>query len=221
MYIDELEKGKNITLSVKVGNENLEFETTVQDSVPKKHAITSDIVRQNDRIVSFKGASVFVDLYFYPADSAPILFKNVKIHLIKDKENNIMYVISTNSPSTTYNRRESYRIFVGKSVVVQRGLNRAVDDAILKDLCAHGFSLTVGEAGTQYEINQTVHTVYNDIIDEIGKEYSFQLHGLIIRKDESENGRVVYGCRLNNKVIGLDNYIMIKERIRLSKKNNN
>lgn len=221
MYINELEKGQKITLSVKIGTETVEFETTVQEPVEKKRAITADVVRDKEKIVSFKSSNIFVDLYYYPSDAAPILFKNVKVLLFKDKEDNVCYVIATNSPSSTVNRRESFRIFVGKTVVVQRGLNRAADDAILKDLCNNGFSFTVDENATQYEVNQTIHTVLNDTIEEIGREYSFQLYGIILRRDEIENGRVVYGCKLNSKVPGLETYIMLKERIRLSKKNGN
>lgn len=62
---------------------------------------------------------------------------------------------------------------------------------------------------------QVIHTVLNDRIDEIAKNYTFQLYGLIVRKVELENGRVIYGCKLNNPVPGLENYIMIKERIRI------
>jgi len=221
MYINELEKGQKITLSVKIGSNTVEFETTVQESVEKKHAILADVVRDKDKVVSFNSSSIFIDLFCYPSNSAPHLFKNVKVLLFKNKEGDVSYVITSNSPSSIINRRECYRIFIGKAIMVQRGLNRAADEAVLKDLCSQGFSFTVDATGTQYEINQTVHTVYNDIIEEIDKNYSFQLYGIIIRKDELENGKVVYGCKLNSKVVGLDTFIMLKERIRLSKKTSN
>ena len=218
MYLNELEKGHKITLSVNIGTEIVEFETTIQDPVEKKRAILADVIRENEKVVSFNSKTISIDLLYYPSDSAPLLFKNVRVFLYKDKDGNIFYIITSPSPSSIFNRRESYRIFIGKSIVVQRGLNRAADEAVLKDLCSQGFSFTVESTGTQYEINQTIHTVYNDIIEETGKQYSFQLYGIIIRKDELENGKVVYGCKLNNKVFGLESFIMLKERIRLSKK---
>ena len=41
------------------------------------------------------------------------------------------------------------------------------------------------------------------------------MYGLIVRQEKTENGVVVYGCKLNNNVVGLENYIAIKERLRI------
>ena len=73
----------------------------------------------------------------------------------------------------------------------------------------------------ELEINQTIHTVFSDRIEETFQNFSFHLYGIIIRKDELENGKVVYGCKLNAKVPGLENYIMLKERLRIKNKNGN
>ncbi len=66
-----------------------------------------------------------------------------------------------------------------------------------------------------------VHTVFNDQIEETRKSFSFHLYGVIVRKQEMENGLIVYGCKFNNKVPGLESYIRLMERIRLSNKNGN
>lgn len=219
MYINELESGKKLILTVKIGTESVDFETTVREIVPKKRAIMTDVVRDNDKVVSFSGAGVHVDVYFYPGDSAPIVFRNVKIIVYKDKSENIFYVITTNSPSVTVNRREAFRLFVGKNVVVQKGFNRSANDAILKDISTSGFSITVDSSVVEYELFQTIHTVFNDEIEEVGQKYSFQLYGIIVRKEEVDGGKVVYGCKLNQAVRGLETYITIKERLRLRNKN--
>lgn len=221
MYIDELEKGQKITLSVKIGTETVDFETTVQDSLPKKHAILADVVKDNDKVVSFNSSNIFIDLNVYPSDSAPIVFRKVRVILYKDKSGSIFYAITTNSQSVVVNRREAFRIFVGANVVAQKGMNKSANDVILKDLCSQGFSITVDNKDIEYEINQTVHIVYNDRIEETCQNFSFHLYGIIIRKDEIENGKTVYGCKLNSRVPGLENYVMLKERIRIKNKNGN
>ena len=45
------------------------------------------------------------------------------------------------------------------------------------------------------------------------------MYGLLTRTQELENGKILYGCRLNNPVPGLEAYIMKKERLRLKKSN--
>lgn len=219
MFIEELENGKKLILTVKIGTENVDFETIIRDPVPKKHAIMADVVRDKDKVVSFNGPSVHVDAYFYPGDSAPIVFRNVKIIVYKDKSENVFYVITTNSPSVIVNRREAFRLFVGRDIVVQKGFNRSANDAILKDISSSGFSIIVDPKVVEYELFQTIHTVFNDEIEELCQKYSFQLYGIIVRKEECENGKIVYGCKLNQAVRGLEAYITLKERIRLKNKN--
>ena len=221
MYINEIEKGQDITLSVKIGTETVEFKTIAQDPIPKKRAILADTVTENGKVVSFNSSSISIDLFIYPPDSAPILFRKVQVILYKDKSGTIYYAIVCNSPSVTFNRREAFRIFIGEKVVIQKGSNRSADDVILKDLCSQGFSVTVDKSDMELEINQTIHTVFSDRIEETFQNFSFHLYGIIIRKDELENGKVVYGCKLNAKVPGLENYIMLKERLRIKNKNGN
>ena len=84
MFISDLETGAQITLSVKIGTENVEFISKVQETMPKKHAILAEVVKDNDKVVSFNGNNVFVDVYFHPSDNSPIVFRNVKILLYKD-----------------------------------------------------------------------------------------------------------------------------------------
>ncbi len=221
MFISDLENGSKITLSIKIGSENVEFVSKVMDVVPKKHAILAEVVKDGDKVVSFNGSNIFVDVYFHPENDSPIVFRNVKVIVYKDKSENVYYVIASNSIGITVNRREAFRIYVGANIVVQKGLNRSANDAILKDISSTGFGIVVDSAVAEYEINQTIHTVFNDEIEEVNQKYSFQLYGIIMRKEEMENGKVIYGCRLNSKVRGLDTYIMIKERVRLKNKMGN
>jgi len=64
-------------------------------------------------------------------------------------------------------------------------------------------------------MGQIVHTVLNDNLEEIYENYSFQIYAIIVRKEELDNGKVIYGCLLNSRMPGLDKYIMTKERLRL------
>ena len=69
------------------------------------------------------------------------------------------------------------------------------------------------------EPGQLVHTVLNDRPLDGGVSYSFQLYGLVARIQELENGKRLFGCKLNNPIHGLDKYIVEKERIRLKNSN--
>ena len=217
MFIDELQTGQNITMKARIGSEILEFEITIQDTLPKKHTILTSVVAKNEKVISFQAKGLVVDLLVYPSDSAPLVFKNVKVVLSRDKEGNLFYAITTIAEAKVLNRRENYRVFIGKEIVVQGGSNRAAYEAILKDVSTNGFAITVNADIASFTEKQVLHTVLNDHIEETGQNFSFQLYGIVMRKQELENNLVVYGCKLNSYVPGLNNYLMIKERIRLAK----
>lgn len=219
MFIEELQTGQNITMKARIGSEMLEFEITIQDTLPKKHTILTSVVTKNEKVISFQAKGLVVDLLVYPPDSAPLVFKNVKVVLSRDKEGNLFYAITTIAEAKVLNRRENYRVFIGKEIVVQGGSNRAAYEAILKDISTNGFAITVNANVASFNEKQVIHTVLNDRIEETGQNYSFQLYGIVMRKQELENDLVVYGCKLNSYVPGLNNYLMIKERIRLAKMN--
>lgn len=96
-------------------------------------------------------------------------------------------------------------------------LNRAAHDAIIKDISYNGFSV-VSKEDLKLEVNQTVHAVLNDHMDETAENFNFHLYGLVARIQELENGLFLYGCRLNNPVPGLEQYIIKKERAVLRKR---
>ena len=114
------------------------------------------------------------------------------------------------------NRRNGYRCFIGTAVTIQVGVNHSTSQAILRNLSISGFSVVTG-SDVQLSENQVIHTVYQDRIEEVSKNYSFQLYGLIVRKEELENGQILYGCRLNNAVLGLSNYLNLKQRLELKR----
>ena len=221
MFIEELTAGQEITLTANIGQEQLTFETTVLESLDRKHMILVAPVYKNDKVITFRAKGLIVNLLASPPDSSPILFKNVTINLMKQSDNSLVYSVSSQAEGKANNRRESFRCHVGIATAVQCGSNRRAHDAIIKDVSASGFSVTLNhdEEDTHFHENQVLHIVLNDYLEEIAENFNFQMYGIIVRVQELENGRTVYGCRLNNKVPGLETYIFKKERIRLRNQN--
>lgn len=216
MKIEELEIGQSVTFEARIGEERLKFDTVVQETFPKKHMICVDVIRKNDKIITFQGKGLIVDLNVAPPESAPLLFKNVSIALCKKRDDTYCYTVSTIAEAKVINRRQSFRCFVGHASAVQCGVNRSAYDGIIRDISATGFSVIV-TGDTIFHENQVLHTVLNDYIEELAENFSFQLYGIIVRVVEQENSRILYGCKLIKRVPGLESYIMKKERIRLKR----
>lgn len=221
MFIDEISLGQKIDLEANIGTEQIKFETTVTESFAKKHMILADPVYKNEKVITFRAKGLIVNLSVSPDDSAPVVFKNVTVNLMKKTDDSLCYAITSIAEGKAINRRESFRCYVGISSAVQAGGNRAAHDAIIKDVSVTGFAVTCNDPEVEFRENQVLHVVLNDYLEELAENFSFQMYGIIVRIQELDNGRKIYGCKLNNKVPGLETYIFKKERLRLKKQNGN
>lgn len=218
MRIEELTPGQAITLIATIGEEQLQFETTIQESYPKKHFVLADPIFNNEKVISFRAPNLIVDVIVTFGDDKPQLFKNVTVNLMRKSDKSLCYRLSTLAESKTYNRRKYFRCYVGVPTSVQYKANSYAEDAVIKDVSLGGFSF-VCSSKIEFDSKQIVHLVLNDYLEELAENFSFHLFGYIVRSYELDETRTVYGCRLNNRVAGLENYIMKKERLRLKKMN--
>ncbi len=218
MRIEELKPGQELTLFVSVNNNSLVFTSKVQEINPRRHMIFADAVFQEGKLISFRGKGVILNVLAATGDEKPHLFKNVSNTLLRRSDGTLCYGLTTIVESVAYNRRENFRCYVGIETSLRLGSNRVAYEAIIRDVSSNGFAV-VCDNDVKFKEGNLVHVVLNDQIDGFGEKYYFHLYGLVARIQELENGRVVYGCRLNNHVAGLDSYLMKKERSRLKKSN--
>lgn len=219
MRIDEIKEGQKITLLVSINSENLTFETMVEQVMSGKNMILAKTLSVNGKFLTFKGNNIVVDLVVTPDEDLPQIFKNVNIALVKKFDGSISYSITSIALSKTYNRRENFRCFVGAHTTVQKMLNTVPYDAVIRDVSIGGFSIVV-PSELEYTNDQVVHVVLNDYLEETCEKFSFHLYGMVVRSEEMDRGRTLYGCKFTKPVHGIENYIMKKELLRLKKNGN-
>ncbi len=216
MRIEELHPGQELTLFVSVNKNSLVFTSKVQEINRRRHMVFADAVFQNGKPISFRGKGVILNVLAATGDDKPHLFKNVSNTLLRRSDGTLCYSLTTIAESVAYNRRENFRCYVGIETSIRVGTNRAAYEAIIRDVSSNGFAV-VCDNDVKFPTGSLIHVVLNDQIGGFGEKYYFHLYGLVARIQELENGRIVYGCRLNNHVAGLDSYLMKKERNRLKK----
>lgn len=216
MRLEDLSPSQAITLLIHIGNQQLEFPSHVLETFPRKHIIFASPVLKNDKIISFNGNGIVTHVVIYLPDQKPIVFQNVTIQTTKDKNDALCYMISCLTESKEFNRRGAYRCYIGIDTHVRVGSHKGAIQATIKDISSTGFAFTTHGERTFSE-GDSVHAVVNDYIEETAKSYSFHLLGTIVRHYETENKLMVYGCQFSSKVVGLDSYLVEKERIRLQK----
>lgn len=216
MLIEELSAGQNITIIAIIGNEQLTFETTITESYPKKHIVLAAPIYNDEKIVTFRTKNLRINISTVLFENTPYLFKNVTVSLMRKPDDSLCYAVSSTTEGKVNNRRQNFRCFLGIETVLQCGSNHATHNAIFRDISMGGFSVTC-DASTDFQENQILHVLLKDYFEDLAEKYSFHLYGIIVRRQELENNRIIYGCRLNSKVPGLEAYIIKKERMQLKK----
>lgn len=216
MLIDELIHGQSITFLVTANGQFLSFDSEIEAVYPRRGLVLAKAIYYNNKILSFSGQNISVDVLVNFAMDKPQLFKNVTVNTIRRGNGELSYNLLTAAESKPYNRRENFRCYVGVPTVVQFGPNQSTEDAIIRDVSISGFSLTC-DKDIAFSPNQAIHAVFTDYIDELNEEFTMNLYGMIVHTEQLENGKYVYGCRFNSPVTGIDSYINKKERVRLRK----
>ncbi len=217
MRIDELPVGTPISFLVDInGEQHLEFSSRIQDVHPKKKFVLAEAVFEGDKIVSFKGENTIVNVLAVFVEDKPQLFQNVTVISMRKSDNTLCYNLICATEGRPFNRRGCYRCFVGLPTTLAYKPGAEPVEVIIRDVSVTGFALTC-PTEIQLVTNQVVHVVLDDKLADTGEKFSFHMYGIVVRAQNLENGKTVYGCKLNNHVGGLENYIALKERIGLKK----
>lgn len=216
MRIEELLPDQKVTLQVNVNGNELSFDTRVQEANPKKHFILLDAVMQGSKGISFKGPNIVVNLFVCLDGERPYLFQSVTALLQKKPDGTLCYLVTASTEGLPFNRREHFRCYVGTQGHLNHSSLDGPQTVIVRDVSYSGFSVVCNPEIALKE-GQVIHVILRDEIVETNESFSFHLYGLIVRTEELPNGSILYGCKLNNHVAGLDQYIMTKERYRLKK----
>lgn len=215
MKMSDLEVDQPITILIVAGEQKMEFPSSVILTNPKKYTTYLAPIMKDGKILNFNGKGITTHIIVQLPDSKPLVFREVILNTMKKDDGSFCYGMQSKEDGVEVNRRGAFRCPLGISSMLRIGLNRTTYDIILRDVSLSGFSFVFTGSGDEVcDVGQMVHTVLNDYIAEVNKNFSYQMYGTVVRREELENGKIVYGCKLAEVIKDLDNYIAMKERIR-------
>lgn len=187
MYIYELEKEENLTLTVHLPDKSvLEWKCQVLDISPKgKCILVPPLKNKEDKIISFAPDMKLDAEVVVIREEKPLIFKNCYLQLIKLKDKKV-HAIICKQIGINLNRRAYFRIPIDEYCYVNYG--GATVDALLLDMSASGFGFIVGH----YDGNpmEFVQVTYHDNIMKI----DIKVMGRVVRRIDQDDGRTFFGC---------------------------
>ncbi len=209
MLLQEMDVESKVTILVGIGSQTLAFDTKVEE-IADDGVLTEPIYR-NDKMVGFKTKGLILRLQVCnTSDQKVYEFMNVEILNVKTADGNVHHRIISKNPGKQINRRTAVRVWLGFDGVAQIGINKMAYNVIVKDLSVSGISFILHK---KIEVgNGTMaHISFHDT----EKRVKFSLSAIIVRVAEMEDGKVLYGCRLNQESPAISKYVSEKLREKL------
>ena len=210
MRLNELAPGTGAQLLVSIGNQSLEFSTTIREVYAD--CIYIDPIMQDDKVVGFSTKGILIDLIVTDSDSERAYkFTNVKIRTIKSsKEDQIYHEIRCAGEGRVINRRGACRVWLGEEGYASLGLGSEPFPVTVKDISVSGIAFICSKDqdipdGSIVRIN---------FEDETSRA-NFSLAAIIVRSMDMERSRIMYGCKLNQESNEIARFVNNKQREKL------
>lgn len=213
MWIYELTEGSPIQIVAKKGNASVQYETQVEFVMD--NVVFVEPIRQDGKILNFHGTDLHCSVIYLTDENKPIAWDACNIQVIKlnDKKYHAIY---SKRMSRKFNRRDSYRQYLGIKGVVTLALKRGTADVVVKDISEEGVSFV---ADAKY----SVESVGNFELDFEDRDFDQKIHlvGMAIREMKVDETRKVFGAIIKKSNIRLGPYISDKQKLEISKRNGN
>ena len=177
--LTEAEVGKLISVTLVTEGKTLNFNSFV--TAVFDDSILIEPITEDEKTVGFNKRKV--NVVYIAEETKPYIWLNVEIRLVKYNDQ-VYHQLITDAPGTKFNRRRSFRQYVGVEGMVNN-VNETFS-VMIKDVSANGCSFVTSQ---ELEIGGRV------IVSFSSDEENFAIRTMIIRKLEiEETGKIVYGC---------------------------
>lgn len=209
MRIDEIPSDVMVQISVGIGGQILEFSTKVAQVYDK--CIYAEPILQNEKMIGFGAAGLVLSMIVpMPEDGKAYQFNEIKIRNIKTAEGALYHEITCKQEGTAINRRGACRVWLGETGTARIGLSRNTIDIIVKDISISGIAF-VCDKDVDVPDGAIVNITFRDSVS----RNRFELSAIVVRNEEMEKSRIIYGCKLNQESNVVAKFVNDKQREKL------
>ena len=209
MLLEELDVGSKITILVGIGSQTLAFDSVVEE--PSDNGILTTPVYRNDKLVGFRTKGLVIRIQVTNASDQKVYeFANVEILNVKTQDEQIHHKMICKTPGKQINRRTAVRVWLGFDGIAQVGTHKVPYDVVVKDISVSGISF-IFHKDLNVEPGTIAHIVFNDS----EARMKFNISAIVVRTAQLDDGRVLYGCRLNQESPAIAKYVNDKQREKL------
>ncbi len=203
--LTKLPVGSALHIEVYYMHQKLEYD--VQIAGEAEGGLLFQPIMREGKMMNFMSSKLRILAIYYIKGEKPILWSHCQIKEVMYKGNPYHY-IKTNHLGIVWNRRNDFRLYIGDTGVAQMGENHVALKVNIRDVSNSGFSIIAPRDVAGTNENCRVHLVFRDIKN----DKQFSLFGMVVRKEELEDGAMMFGCRLDKYNASLSRYIAKRQR---------
>lgn len=214
LSLDDLEINQSLVINFLLEGKTFEFETIIKNK--NKSQTYLEPIRIEDKILGLNNPNIKINLILNRENNKPVVWERCNLVTIRDKDLNSFYKVEGSLKGREINRRKDFRVFIGLQGEVLLGANRSVQTGTIKDLSSSGFSVIFDKLEIKAKVGDLARITFDD------KElnYHIVLMGKIVREEELEDGRIIYGCVFIKYYSTIGEYLNLKQREELVKHSN-
>ena len=189
--------------------QTMEFTTTVAQVF--NDCIYAEPIFKNEKMIGFSTKGLVLSMITTDAESGRAWqFVNIVIRNIRDADGNLFHEIKCKNEARPINRRGACRVWIGEPGLATTGLGKSPIDVTIKDISISGISFLC-DRDNEIPDGSVVHIDFRDSVNNT----RFSISAIVVRSEEIERARVVYGCKLNQESPAIAKYVNEKQREKL------
>ena len=209
MLISEISEGLGVQIIVGIGLQTLEFSTKVAE----KHdgCVYLEPILQGEKMLGFGTRGLVLTMIITDQESGRAWqFSNIRVRNIKTADGNLFHEVTCKTEGKAINRRGACRVWIGESGVASTGLGQPAFDVTVKDISISGIAFICSK---DQELSEGT-VVHINFRDEQTKT-RFDVSAIVVRSEEMERSRIIYGCKLNQESSAISKFVNEKQREKL------
>lgn len=192
----EIEENTRIVFHIHHGEQQMDLGGVLKKHIQENIAMIELDYSGSQRLVF---DNVTIDMELPQENGIPLIWRNVKI-----VNHKIAYVMQATVDGVRNNRRNSFRVSVGKQAWFSMA-GRQSQYVTVKDVSISGFSISDRKKELKLMKGNQLSLSFEDL------GYRLELAGRVVRIEERED-MIVYGMVITNICNDLSSYVNIKQR---------
>lgn len=211
MKLYEIEEGEPIQIIAKIGKNKLEFMTLVELS--RGDVVFVEPIRYEGKILDFNSDQIDITVMYVVSGEKPMIWEKCVIRYVQTKTQKYHAIICKRD-GVHWNRRDSFREYVGVRGFIVSEDTRKRWDVIVKDISTDGVAFVINSEDVDKEDIGNFHLEFEDGSSNL----SIRLNGRVVREETVDENKKVFGAALRTSNVDIGMYILQKQRRDIAKR---